>query len=463
MKILMIDQNYIIDRRITLEAESLKKNGHEVEIVAVNGVDALNTRTNVKTIRFDYYKPTVSDLSNYRSRLPKTTDHLIDLKQKLIGRGWPNRISLLISAILNPGEGLLLMDTTRSVSGLTKSILTFTFLIQRAEFKYLINNFFSLFKFKSDGLNYWEKQVLSYAVKNKFSVIHAHDLPSMNVAVEIKRHLSCKLIYDAHELYSYQPGIPKDKAKQMFRLEKKQIQSFDHCIVINQEQAEIMKNDFNFHNFTALTNATSMEQEFDGSRKYNVIREKLNLLNDPLPIILFQGGVNRLRKIDYLIEGVARAKTKVRLVLLTWGGEVPEFKALAESLNVADRVHFVDPVPWQEILYWAASADVGFMPYQPLDINTKLSCPNKMYEFINAETPMIGSSELINVKKVVGGEGFGLVTPLREVEDYAKAIDNFFALDLGQMKKSLKEKKHKYTWEEESKKLVELYQTFGRS
>ncbi|MGI9143218.1 MAG: glycosyltransferase, partial [Fluviibacter sp.] len=154
------------------------------------------------------------------------------------------------------------------------------------------------------------------------------------------------------------------------------------------------------------------------------------------------------------------SRVAVHMVYLTWGMEIHEFERMSTNLGIRDRVHFLNPVPWSEIVYWAASVDVGVMPYQALDLNTRISSPNKMYEFIAAGTPMIGSSELVNVAKVVPIEGFGVLRPLHVATDYAEVINEIFDPEQGgpgRFRANLIDKAHKYLWRAEASGFEAMY------
>lgn len=308
---------------------------------------------------------------------------------------------------------------------------------------------------------YWSQEVVSAIEKFIYfpDVIHAHDYPSLPVGVALGAYLKRPVIYDAHELYSYQPGIPKILAKKILKEEGELVKQCVNIVVVNKDQAAIMQKDFNFNYFTTVTNATEEPAGFDINKKYDLIREKTGIPQSH-KILLFQGGINRLRKIDLLLEGVAQVPDNVHMAFLTYGMEIPEFKELARKLGIRHRTHFLEPVPSGEIVYWAASADVGIMPYQPLDQNTTLSLPNKMYEFIAAGVPMIASIGLVNVRKIIEGEGFGVLRDLRVAEDYAAAIREMFDETLGgctRFRNSLLKRREAYMWKNEEKALLDLY------
>ena len=98
-------------------------------------------------------------------------------------------------------------------------------------------------------------------------------------------------------------------------------------------------------------------------------------------------------------------------------------------------------------------------------MNTKISSPNKMYEFICSTTPMIASSALINVHEVLTKEHFGVSYLLKEPKDYAKAIEMMFDEQLGgpkRFKDSLLAQRHRYLWSHEAKTLANFYQNLAK-
>jgi len=314
--------------------------------------------------------------------------------------------------------------------------------------------------FGKQPLDTWEQAVLDFACAlDRIDVVHAHDLPALRVAVLIAHKRGIRLVYDAHELYSYQPGVIGARKKRLFDTEHALIGFCDEIVCINADQAAVMQKDHGPGRYTPLTNATEQPPGFDITRRYTLVQDHLGL-PEGTPTMLFMGGINRGRKIDLLLEGIAKAKVPAHMIFLTWGMEIPEFERMATELGIRDRVHFLDPVPWSEIVYWAASVDVCVMPYQALDLNTRISSPNKMYEFIAAGTPMIGSSELVNVSKVVPVEGFGVLLPFHEADDYARAIDAIFDPAQGgpeRFRANLIARADKYLWKAEASGFEAMY------
>ena len=382
--------------------------------------------------------------------------------------------------LTHPRHGLTLLQRSenplRVLAGLPLALLTFDVYIYRHLWRFASGNFpfvtplprllegmpdKVIEHFRDQPLDTWENSVLEFALGlDAIDVVHAHDLPALRVATLIALRRGTKLVYDAHELYSYQPGVIGERKKRLFNTEHALIGHVDEIVCINADQAAVMQRDHGPGRYTPLTNATTQPAGFDINQRYHLIQDRLGL-PEGTPTMLFMGGINRARKIDLLLEGVAAAREPVHMIFLTWGMEIPEFQALAVKLGIAHRVHFVDPVPWSEIVYWAASVDVGVMPYQALDLNTRISSPNKMYEFIAAGTPMIGSSELVNVERVVNPEGFGVLVPFHVAADYTRAIDLIFDPAQGgpaRFRPALIAKAHKYLWDAEARDFAAMYE-----
>jgi glycosyltransferase involved in cell wall biosynthesis len=454
MKILMLDKSHITDRRIVLEAEALIAKGHEV--ILCSGRENLQQKPLEIDKHLKIYRFFSRHLLEYCLE-QISTEELNQLNQTL-GQykiREKSRVKAYLKfAFAHPYWMLIQFNrmNVRLPDFFHKSMEFFLACLSNR--KDLIQS--SLKSKKNDWQNIIEKYVV---IDFKPDVIHAHDYSSLETGLALSQKYRIPLIYDAHELYSYQPGIPKAVAKTILKNEKKLIQHVHTCITVNQQQADIMANDFDFHQFLPITNATVEPNDFNPNHHYDLIRQVTHIPKDE-GIMLFQGGINRLRKIDLLLEGLALVKQKIHLVFLTFGNEINEFKAMANDLGIADRVHFLPVVPWEDMVFWAASADVGVLPYQADDMNTKISSPNKMYEFICSATPMIASSELINVHEVLTKENFGVSYRLKDVKDYARAIEIMFDEKLGgpkRFKADLLAKRHHYLWSHEAKLLTDFY------
>jgi glycosyltransferase involved in cell wall biosynthesis len=504
--ILMIDRNYMVDRRIVLEAQLLRQMGHQVALVALYSDAGENERLidGLPIVRFDE-----SDTATFLKepgfkRFEEITEYAVGPERESNERRarskeratrerfhrWYSRFfpfmgkapAKLAAALCAPGFAIqrILLDDKFPVFlkmivalGTCRFAMMQSVLYSRRRPTVDDGDVMNKLQIPRDSLpveanehfaqrplDVWERKILDFESElQKIDVVHVHDLPALRLGALVSARRGIPLIYDAHELYSYQPGIEGKRKEELLGTEHALIGCCSRVVVINAEQAAIMQRDHGAGPYTALTNATTQPAGFDIRKRYTIVRDRLGL-QDGTPTMLFMGSVSRARKIDQLLEGIALSRFPVHAIFLAWGPELEEFEALAFKLGIQTRVHFLAPVPWSEIVYWAASVDVGVMPYQAHDLNTSISSPNKMYEFIAAGTPMIGSTELVNVARVVGDGGFGVLVPFRKAEDYARAIDVMFDPDQGgpdRFRPALIANAEKYLWQSQSREFAEMY------
>jgi glycosyltransferase involved in cell wall biosynthesis len=453
MKILMLDKNFLIDRRILLEASSLRAAGHEVEILAGNmpsGFDAVLPPDDQFTHRIDLQPPPINQVD-------------AKLRQKA-DRGEANRFELMLLFVIRPDVAVDAIPSSR-LPGIIKVPALFVFSILAAILRFVTPKPHPCLPKGTQPLDWWDRGAIDLAIeKLRPDAVQANDLPTLKAACVIAAKLNVPVVYDAHELYAFQPGVSPAAARIMIDEEKALSPRLSAIIVINREQASVMQDYLGDRNFVVCANATNPPSGFQVGHRDMRLREAIGLKPGD-EVMLFQGGVNRARRIDLLLKGLAHAKSKhVHVAFLTFGS-VSEFESLADELGIRHRVHFLPLVPWDDVVLWASGADCGVLPYQATDLNTKISSPNKMYEFIQAGTPMIASSELVNVSKVVGGLGLGVLLPLTYPTDYAALIDKMFAPEHGgasRFRPAVAAVAADFTWDREVAGVVSLYDQLAR-
>src|SRR5947208_99348 len=126
--------------------------------------------------------------------------------------------------------------------------------------------------------------------------------------------------------------------------------------------------------------------------------------------LLFQGRFSPERAIEELVTGWARVdRSKAALFLRgpdnAWRRSVLELTKRLGLLNTA--IYFLDPVEEDLLVTAAAEADVGVIPYKPVAINDRFSCPNKLSQYLHAGL-MIITNDLPYVRSVVERAQAGL-------------------------------------------------------
>jgi glycosyltransferase involved in cell wall biosynthesis len=469
MRIVMLTDDVQIDRRIVQEAQSLITQGHEVILLAgwQEGLPEFERigQVKIERLRHPQFPVRLRVIYALQGRVIRSLNWVSRGGQWLIGRvslAWHKLITLWAQAINRIYRAL--------ISGLNVVSRGGQWLIGRVSLAWQ-----KLITLCAQGVNLLSKlcarvvlwrglrvdelALLAGILRYQPDVIHTHDLPYLKAAMYAKRRIHVPLVYDAHELYPEIATLSPQQRRTLTRIERRLVPLCDHVITVNPFIASEMAKRYHIPLPTVILNATDRPQGFDPTQHWNRFRECLAIPSSH-SILLYQGWISLTRGLQNLIRAMRCVDVGIHLVVMGYGEAIDELKWIRDNLGLADRVHFKNAVPQTELLFWTASAEAGIIPYQPIDLNNYYCSPNKLFEFIQAGVPIIGN-DLPFLSKVIGGEGFGIVSKLETIEDYAKAIQLMFDPQLGgpaRFVERLLTKAGSYTWQKEEKKLLTLYQ-----
>jgi glycosyltransferase involved in cell wall biosynthesis len=127
---------------------------------------------------------------------------------------------------------------------------------------------------------------------------------------------------------------------------------------------------------------------------------------------------------------------------------------------VTARVHRIPPVPLDQVIDFAASADVGVSPAIPNSLNDAYSLPNKLFQYMAAGVPVV-ASDFPQVREVVEGSGAGWCVDARDPDAIARALDEVIAdpdaaRERGRRGRQAVEER--YNWGAAATALLQVYQ-----
>src|SRR5262249_27506804 len=131
----------------------------------------------------------------------------------------------------------------------------------------------------------------------------------------------------------------------------------------------------------------------------------------------------------------------------------------ASAGTLGKKVFVIDAVPQNVLLDYTASADVGIIPYPPVDMNSRLCTPNKLFEYIVAGLPIL-ANDLPELRRFVADNRFGQVHTLGTAREIARAIDRMLASDLDPYREELTRRCHEFTWARQGEHIASLYAGF---
>jgi glycosyltransferase involved in cell wall biosynthesis len=282
----------------------------------------------------------------------------------------------------------------------------------------------------------------------------AHDLPMLPVGVLAKRQHGGKLVYDSHELYVEQEFSAHEK-RVWSELETRAIHEADAVITINPSVARQIETRYGLGTVHVVYNAEKLLSAPVQERRFH---REFGLSADAR-VLLMQGGLSAGRNIETLVRAMRHVTARdVHLVVMGDGQMKAALRRIVAG-GLQDRVHLKDAVPQAELVSWSASADAGVIPYQATCLNNYYCTPNKLFEFIAAGLPVLGS-DLPEIRSIVVGNAIGEVADLSTEEKIAAAIDGFFGhpARLQAWRAAAASAREKVNWDVEGRKVVEIYE-----
>ncbi len=184
------------------------------------------------------------------------------------------------------------------------------------------------------------------------------------------------------------------------------------------------------------------------------LRPELGLVPDT-KILLYQGSIQENRGIEPAIDAIELLDDVV-LVIVGYGYYRDQLQNLVSDRGLAERVRFFGPIPNDELLHWTASADVGLCNIVNASISYYTTLPNKLFEYVMAEVPVLGSDSP-GIGKVVEETGVGEVVDPVDPHSLAAATAKILA-DPEPYREACRGARERYNWDVESQKLLEVYE-----
>jgi glycosyltransferase involved in cell wall biosynthesis len=307
------------------------------------------------------------------------------------------------------------------------------------------------------GKHTFTMRALRYAVAARADIYHAHDLNNLELAQRAASARRARLVYDSHELF---PDIAnrwiRMKRKSWRRKERALLRHVDLTITVNDFIADELVRRYSIPRPLIVLNCPDPPADFDPDLPYNHIRERLGL-DTSRKVVLYQGWMWEGRGLENLVRAAPLLAGDGVVVFLGYG----EYQAVLERMAAEDapgRALFLPAVPQRDLLAYCASADVGVIPYQAVDLNNYYSSPNKLFDYIQARLPIV-ASDFPFLRKVIVTDGLGVVANLDDPQNYAAAINKVLTLpDNGaKIRANQRRVAPQYTWATQGAKLVEAY------
>lgn len=279
--------------------------------------------------------------------------------------------------------------------------------------------------FKIISFNFWIYKNLKKNI-GKFDIIHACDFDTAIPAYLIAKKYNKKLIYDIYDYYSdcHNLGILKNIVE---HIDIKIINNSD-TVYICTEQREEQISKARPKRLEVIHNSPNISSFGDYKNKEN--SRKINI-----------GYFGILQDDRLLIEIIEKIKGN-KDVIFHIGGFGKHEKYIKEVSEKYDNIIFYGKLKYSEVIEHEKKCNILFATYNPEIKNHKYSAPNKVYEAMALNLPIIVCKDT-GVDTLVEKEKIGLAIKY-DADEFLEAVLDIGRKKMCDYKKTFKEK---YSWE----------------
>jgi glycosyltransferase involved in cell wall biosynthesis len=276
----------------------------------------------------------------------------------------------------------------------------------------------------------WEKGPKFYATYNlrlffyllfrRADLLVANDLDTLAANyLASKFKVKTKLVYDSHEYFTQVPElIHRPKTQKIWeRIEGFIFPRLQTVYTVNQSIADIYTQKYKKNVRVVRNISPTWNTDRIPSRK------ELGLPENQFLVILQGAGINVDRGAEEAVEAM-KLLTDVTLLIVGSGDVIDTLKKMVQTHELQDKVHFFGKRPYAEMMAFTSHADLGLTLDKPTSDNYRYSLPNKVFDYIHAETPIIGTN-LIEVAHVITTHQVGTVIDELTPEALARAIRHY--------------------------------------
>ncbi|MFM7619313.1 MAG: glycosyltransferase [Bacteroidota bacterium] len=282
-------------------------------------------------------------------------------------------------------------------------------------------------------------RLLFYILFRSYDVVWSNDLDTLLPAALLKRLKKYALIYDSHEYFTEAEGLTgRDSIKKIWeRIEKYAVPKADVFITVNQSIAEIYSAQYSrsVQVLRNMPNANSGNSELHDA-----------LFELPDQFVLLQGAyIDPDRGGMELVSAFEYIDSK-KLLVVGSGRDLPNMKQLVIEKGLNEKVLFIDRLAPQELRELTKKAWLGVSLDKPVHLNYTFSLPNKIFDYIHAEIPVL-VSPLVELKRIVQEYKVGVVLTEVTPKAIAQAILGLTEDERLEFCKNAKKAKQNLTWE----------------
>ncbi|MBU3009827.1 glycosyltransferase [Polaribacter vadi] len=275
----------------------------------------------------------------------------------------------------------------------------------------------------------------------KKHILLANDLDTLLANFLVSKLQQKKLVYDSHELFSEVPELVNKPFKKSIwvGLEKMILPKLKHTYTVCNSIAEYYKNLYQT-NFTTIRNLPKKKEVIKDAFSFDVTNKN---------VILYQGVLNVGRGLELMIDAVPFLNNTI-LVIIGDGDIATSLKTKITEKGLQNKVYFLGKLNPEELHKLTPNANIGISFEEDLGLNYRYALPNKIFDYIQAEIPIL-VSDLPEMKRIVTEYKVGEIIEKRTPEAIANQIETMLKKDFSN---ALVKAKSELIWEAQEQLLL---------
>ena len=216
------------------------------------------------------------------------------------------------------------------------------------------------------------------------------------------------LIYDAHELESNKFGQTKILSYLTLKIEKFCWKKIDVLISVSDSIIKWYIDNLGHKKSVRILNSPSFKISNSNENRYLYKKFNISYQSD---LFVYIGAFEKGRSIRLLIEIFSELDNNKSIVFLGFGKLQNEIKLAA---NENSNIFIHKPVSTHKVGSIINGCSAGFCLIEDVSMSDYLSLPNKLFEYLLAEVPVIGS-DFPEISNVLNNSDLGLVSDLTKI------------------------------------------------
>jgi glycosyltransferase involved in cell wall biosynthesis len=308
---------------------------------------------------------------------------------------------------------------------------------------------------------FWKKFLSGILASQHFDALHIHDLPLVDLGVDLKKTFKVKLVADLHENWPAFLDISKHSTTItgrivspvfLWRRNEKKVLKFCDAVIVVVEEARKRLADLGIDKSKIFVVSNTIN--------LNELKPLSSDNHHSETILYYAGGINYHRGLQNVINAMHESGNRqLKFMILGDGSYKAELVNLVEKLDLTTQVIFCGYQPFSKVMEMLSESDYALIPHLKTE-HTDSTIPHKLFQYMYLQKPVI-ASDCLPIRRIIEETGAGVIYPSDNIGYLSKLLNELNSLNYSEMAARGKSAViEKYNWNVDSEVLLNLYRKF---